>query len=178
MTNKPNSLEDRIKEYLIQIRVSELADCKKLAHVIALICKIEDQYNYCDLVLKNSELEKETADLKAKLDNVKYLDRDKVSKIFNKLITAKMLSTLLAIKSNPEQWHNVTDYENCINAICSLALPVIDKEGIIKIMNKKMILKGFQYKDRTILIDQDKRVKKIAKEYIEKIANEILNNKE
>jgi len=71
-------------------------------------------------------------ELQAKLDNVKYLDRDKVSKIFNKLVTAKMLSTLLALKSNPEQWHNVTDYENCINAICSLALPVIDKERVIK----------------------------------------------
>lgn len=84
MTNELNSLEDKIKEFLIKRYYFSEEAISKMAHVIALICKIEDQYNYCDLVLKNSELEKETADLKAKLDNVKYLDRDTICNLIFK----------------------------------------------------------------------------------------------
>ena len=131
------TLEDKIYKYLKQ---GTFADLKIVAKDITKIAEkenarlkhklfVETPSKIADICKNKDNLIKE---LQAKLDNVKYLDRDKVSKIFNKLITAKMLSTLLAIKSNPEQWHNVTDYENCINAICSLALPVIDKERVIK----------------------------------------------
>jgi uncharacterized protein YdcH (DUF465 family) len=122
MTNKLNSLEDKIIDGVHIRKLSFSAQ--------AVVEYLEKQNaNLKDQLYKRT---KRVEVLEQQLDNVKFLDRDNVSRIFNKLVTAKMLSTLLALKSNPEQWHNVTDYENCINAICSLALPVIDKERVIK----------------------------------------------
>jgi len=191
-----NDLQSKIYKYLKQ---GTFADLKIVAKDIAEIAEKEDSTLRSDLIeLKNAnreitewnkELQKENAELKAKLldempgkiadicknkdnlikelqtklDNVKFLDRDNVSRIFNKLVTAKMLSTLLALKSNPEQWHNVTDYENCINAICSLALPVIDKERVVNMLND--ILRKEPISEYTI--------NKIFNELLE-----ILNNKE
>jgi hypothetical protein len=134
---KVNSLEDKIKEYLDKPNwYKDRNDTASVAHDIALICKIEDQYNYCDLVLKNDELEKENAELKdqlykrnkrievleQQLDNVKFLDRDTVEKYLQKE----------CFKNYDGSWNepDPQDLEELIKYVLSLAFPVIDKERV------------------------------------------------
>jgi hypothetical protein len=59
--------------------------------------------------------------LKSKSE-IKHLSREEVERLFNVHFLNDMLS------KEPERWQNVTAFENCINAICSLT---IDKSEVV-----------------------------------------------
>ncbi len=153
-----NSLEDKIKEYL---DTTKKIFTNEQAHDIAEIAEKENAETFVTLgnvrigtrtKNKISKLEKENAELKQQLADIKYLDRDEVEKIIEEFIknTSGCSNSLL------EDVEDLKHYESiAITAICNLAY---DKNKIIK------VLSGYW---PFYIPDHDK----------EAIADEILNDK-
>jgi len=110
------------------------------------------------------ELSKQVKILQDKLDNVKYLDKQSIKELkilFYKSFTHDWLPEWNDRKANME---NVDKF---FDDILSLALPVIDKDRIIEVLNKNIMGTGFG----SLTVAGINKV-------FENIANEILNNKE
>ncbi len=123
---KLNSLEEKIKEYLVKricdesVLVLDSHEVDDIAHDITEICEKEmvTQKIYNGLQKFAVTVEKENAELKEQIANQKHLNRQKVEKII--------------IMSNT--------IEETITAICNLAIKSIVKNRVIEVLKKYKVI--------------------------------------
>jgi len=113
-----------------------------------------------DMIKSIEETEKENAKLKAKLDNVKYLNRLEVEKIIkpNKWIfenTKRDIEQAATEEFKKEiQKHTDSEWKKLITTICNLAIKPIDKDSNIpkgaKITSAKLYYEDGTFKELSI----------------------------
>lgn len=131
MTNKKLNLEGKIKEYLINMPIRDLADCSKPAHDIAEICEKEDTYWKREFERVANNYEKiwiENKNLKHQLSSQKHLSYEEVEKIIKgNPIYHYLKQRIISFKTKwgKDNWEIELkkDIDLAITDICNLAIP-------------------------------------------------------
>ena len=154
--------------YYVPIKPEKIA--KDFAKIAA------KHYVNCDKCL---ELCNENAELKERIENIKYLDYKEVEKAINDNVTIPVID--YDDDGNKTQIGKELNHKNCITSICSLAIP-ITKEKIMKVLKNRDIYKIYSlwqmlchyanFREKMI----DKEITDFADNMVKKIASEIIGD--
>lgn len=165
-----NKLSDDFDRYKIDaiegLKFSE--ECR--LELIKENTELKKQVN--EQIEENSKLEnqlykrnKRVEVLEQQLDNVKYMDENTLYKILNDKLRAIKVE---ADNEEDDDYFDVGGITGAVNEILKIALPRIDKDRIIEVLNQYM----------NFIDEETGKYEENSQMFFEQIANEILNNKE